>query len=208
MSQQRTTALEGSSQAAGRLSPAATARLVERAAEGDARAWEQLVTAYVGLVWAVARSHRLGVEDAVDAVQVTWLRLAERLGRVPRPERLGTWLASTARDEAVRLRRRSRRELAVPDLAELARALAHELGAVEDEEGLRLLGEAFLALPARSQALLRLLVLDPPPSYGEIGAALGMPVGSIGPTRGRCLRALGEHLDHAGPPAPRPVSAS
>lgn len=193
----------------GRLAPSVAADLVSRAARGDASAWEQLVRAYVGLVWAVARSHRLSGEDAADVVQLTWLRLVEHVDRLHHPERVGAWLATTARHEALRLSRRSRRELTVPDLPELALAVTQELAAGDegpDEELLHRIGEAFLALPARSQALMRLLVLDPPPSYAEIASALDMPVGSIGPTRGRCLKALRDDLSRAARHRPQPVS--
>lgn len=180
-----------------RLAPAAAARLVERAAHGDARAWEELVHAYVGLVWAIARNHHLGSEDAADVVQVTWLRLVEHVDRLEDPERVGAWLATTARHEALRLLRRSKRELTVPDLPELAAAASQELLPDADEPGEELLqhiSSAFQALPARSRALMRLLLLEPAPSYAEIASALDMPVGSIGPTRGRCLKALRDRL--------------
>lgn len=208
MSQQRTAGPERTSSGSARLAPASAARLVDRAARGDDRAWERLVEAYLGLVWAVARSHHLGAEDAADAVELTWLRLGESVSRLSRPDRVGSWLGTTVRTECVRLRRRSQRELAVPDLPELAQALAHELGVPDDPEVLRQLTDAVVSLPPRSQALMRLLVLDPPPSYLEVAAALGMPVGSIGPTRGRCLVALREHLDQAGAETRAPVRGS
>jgi RNA polymerase sigma factor (sigma-70 family) len=191
-----------------RLAPALAAQLVARAAQGDATAWELLVRSYVGLVWAIARNHRLRQEDAADVVQLTWLRLVEHVDRLQNPERVGAWLATTARHEALRLRRRSRRETAVPDLPELAAAVTRDLEPADvepDEDLLRQIGEAFVALPERSQALMRLLVLDPPPSYAEIASALDMPVGSIGPTRGRCLKALRDHLSPVGRYRARPV---
>lgn len=191
-----------------RLAPGQASQLVARAADGDARAWEELVRSYVGLVWAVARNHHLGAEDAADVVQLTWLRLVEHVDRLENPERVGAWLATTARHEALRLVRRARREVAVPELPELAAAVSREVLEADDppdEELLREIGAAFAALPPRSRALMRLLVLDPPPSYAEVASALDMPVGSIGPTRGRCLRSMRAHLEHALPHPARPL---
>lgn len=169
-----------------------------RAAEaGDQRAWDAIVDRFTGLLWSVARAHRLDPADAGDVVQTTWLRLVENLGRIQDPERLPGWLATTARHECLRTLRRSGREQAVGDDAPFeqpdasgpldARLLAEERDAQ--------LWECFGALHGRCQQLLRVLMADPPPSYAEVAAALDMPVGSIGPTRGRCLdrlRALAE----------------
>jgi RNA polymerase sigma factor (sigma-70 family) len=184
--------------ARGRLAPAAAAGLVARAAHGDAAAWESLVHAYVGLVWVIARDHQLPPEDAADVVQVTWLRLVEHVDRLEDPERVGAWLASTARHESLRLLRRSRRELVVADLPELAASAAREVTGSQEppsEELLDRIAEAFTTLPARPRALMRLLLMEPAPSYAEIASALDMPVGSIGPTRGRCLKALRAQLE-------------
>ena len=184
------------------MAPGLAADLVARSARGDTAAWDRLVSSYVGLVWAIARAQRLSPRDAADAVELTLLRLVEHLDRLSTPERVGVWLAGTARHEALRLGVSSAHDFSVPDLRELELAVTRELGLATgppDEELLRALGDAFLALPARSQDLMRLLVLDPPPSYAEIASALDMPVGSIGPTKGRCLRALHDHLDHAMP---------
>jgi RNA polymerase sigma factor (sigma-70 family) len=167
--------------------------LVRAAAEGDQRAWEGLIARFGGLVWSVARAHGLSRADAADVSQTAWLRLVEHLHRLRDPERVGTWLASTTRHEALRTLRRARRQLPVGDEAELegssplvdspeARTLAAERS--------DLLWRAFAALPARCQALLRVLMADPPPSYQQVAVAMDMPIGSIGPTRGRCLDRL------------------
>jgi RNA polymerase sigma factor (sigma-70 family) len=167
--------------------------LVHAAADGDQRAWEGLIARFGGLVWSVARAHGLSAADAADVSQTAWLRLVEHLHRLRDPERVGTWLASTTRHEALRTLRRGRRQLPVGDEAELegsaplvdspeARTLAAERS--------DLLWRAFAALPARCQALLRVLMADPPPSYQQVAVALDMPIGSIGPTRGRCVERL------------------
>jgi len=82
-----------------------TPELVARASNGDQVAWDQLVDRYGGMVWAVARAHGLGARDASDVSQVTWLLLAQHLGAIRQPERLGVWLLRTATREAYRMRR-------------------------------------------------------------------------------------------------------
>jgi RNA polymerase sigma factor (sigma-70 family) len=130
-------------------------------------------------------------------VQTTWLRLVEHLDRLQDPSRVGAWLATTARRECLRVLRDSARQVPTEELpetpvnAELDAAL---LAAERD----RALWQAFGGLSERCQALLRILVADPPPSYEEIGAALDMPIGSIGPTRARCLERLRGLAETAG----------
>jgi RNA polymerase sigma factor (sigma-70 family) len=175
-------------------------RVVVRAAtDGDREAWNSLVARYGALIWGVARAHRLGDADAADVFQTTWLRLVEHLDDVRNPEAIGAWLATTARNECLRILRVGQRQVLtdafdLPDEAEDsdlgARLFARERDAA--------LWRAFSGLSARCRALLRLLVADPAPSYDEIGTALDMPVGSIGPTRGRCLAALRERMEPAG----------
>src|SRR4051794_12438673 len=161
---------------------AEVAELVRAAAQGDQVAWDELVDRYNGLVWSVARSHRLSHVDASDVVQTTWLRLVEHLGRLQDPERVGAWLATTARRESLRTLRLSARLLPTEELPEAATGAGRD-AALRAQERARALGQAFGGLPERCQSLLRILVGEPPPSYEEIGAALDMPVGSIGPTR-------------------------
>jgi RNA polymerase sigma factor (sigma-70 family) len=165
--------------------------LVRAAAAGDQAAWNALVERFSSLVWATARAHRLSHADASDVAQTTWLRLVEHLDRIREPERLGAWLATTARHESLRVIRRGGREEATDD-ADLFEAPTDEAVdrlLVEPERD-ALLWRAFAGLSERCQRLLRLLVSDEEPSYEEIGAALGMPIGAIGPTRMRCLQRL------------------
>ena len=179
--------------------PSAMARLVSRAADGDQRAWDQLVERYSGLLWAVARAHRLTSVEAADVLQTSWLRLVEHLAEIRNPDGIGAWLATTARRECLRALRGNARCEPVDDLEEFIGADAGELDAAlrlaERNAGLR---AALKRLPARDQALLRLLTADPAPSYEEIGAALAMPIGSIGPTRARALERLRRELRDAG----------
>lgn len=164
------------------------------AADGDQSAWESIVAAYSGLVWSVARGYRLDPAAAADVFQGTWLRLVEHLGDIRDAERLGGWLATTARREALGLLRRTRRDLPVDDISEMTDA-PDQVAAPADEDLLRsedqrMLWAAFGKLPDGCQRLLRLLFADPPSAYLDISAALEMPVGSIGPTRSRCLANL------------------
>ena len=118
-----------------------------------------------------------------------WLRLVENLGRLQDPERVGAWLATTARRECLRTLRHSARQVPTEELPEEG-VDARLDAALLVEERDRALWQAFGGLSERCQALLRILVADPPPSYEDIGAALDMPIGSIGPTRQRCLERL------------------
>lgn len=171
--------------------------LFQRARAGEPEAWDALVDRLGSRVWAVARAYRLGKADAEDVFQVTWMRLVTHLDGIREPDRVGAWLASTARHETLRVLRKSGRQ--VPsgddrdfDVADPV-AMAPEAALVAAERH-SAVWEAMAKLPPHCQRLLRLLMADPPPSYDEISAALDMPVGSIGPTRGRCLEHLRRHL--------------
>jgi RNA polymerase sigma factor (sigma-70 family) len=166
-------------------------QLVRAAAAGDQSAWNELVARFEGLVWATARAHRLNRADAADVSQTVWLRLVENLDRIRDPERLGGWIATTARRESLRFLRLNGRELA-SDEADTFEAPSDESTDLKlmTEERDTALWSAFKRLSERCQSLLRLLVSQDEPSYEEIGAALDMPVGAIGPTRMRCLDKL------------------
>jgi RNA polymerase sigma factor (sigma-70 family) len=173
--------------------------VVRAARDGDRDAWNALVARYGGLIWAVARSHRLGDADAADVFQTTWLRLVEHLDTIRNPEGIGSWLATTARHECLRVLRVGQRHVLTDgfDLPEEAVDVALDARLLEGERNAAL-WRAFAGLPARCRGLLRLLVADPPPSYEDVGAALEMPVGSIGPTRARCLEQLRGRLATVG----------
>jgi RNA polymerase sigma factor (sigma-70 family) len=171
---------------------------VAAAAAGEPLAWKQLIDRYAVLIRSVCRSHRLCDADAEDVAQLTWLRAVEHIGRLRDPDRFGAWLGTTARHECLAVLRGRKRVLPTDDEIQQPLFAAHadpgetELAA-ERREAVR---RALVALPPRQQTLLRLLHSEAEPSYEAIGAALGMPVGSIGPTRGRALERLRRELQH------------
>jgi RNA polymerase sigma factor (sigma-70 family) len=174
----------------------ATAALVEAAAAGSRDAWNELVTRFAPTVWAVARGHRLNAADAADVSQTTWMRLVENLTRIEQPERVGAWLATTARRESLRVLRLSGRQVPSSDDMEVVadpqsfdslESLEHNV-VVRDRQDV--IAELVRKLPVRSQVLLRLLSADSPLRYKEISESLDMPIGSIGPTRARALEQL------------------
>jgi RNA polymerase sigma factor (sigma-70 family) len=171
--------------------------LVTRAIYGDQRAWDALVERHAPLIWSICRRHRLGGADAQDVAQTVWLRLIDRLDKIRDPAAIAGWLATTTRHECCKVLRAARRPQAtwperdaetIPD--QQARTAEHELLAAERHAALR---EALAHLTAREQQLIAILTADPPVPYAEISARLGIPVGSIGPTRGRCLDKLRRH---------------
>jgi RNA polymerase sigma factor (sigma-70 family) len=180
------------------------AELLGRAAKGDEAAWQALVDEYSGLVHGIVRRCRLRPEQAQDAVQTTWLRLVEHLGDIREPAALPGWLRTTAFRAALEASSQARREDPMEPLGDgrtTTRVLAQEPDRPETalllDDRQQLLRRALTTLSARDQRLLQLLVSPAQPSYEQIGATLGMPVGSIGPTRVRLLRRLRQSLEAA-----------
>lgn len=172
--------------------PRRIALLVRLAASGDVQAWERLVDQYSKLIWSITTEYRLD-SDAADVAQTTWLRLLEHIDRIQYPDRVGSWLAATARNECLRSLAVRKRVVLGDDTNDLEEA--HAPGAEVDERLLaaerdQTVRDAMSRLPTRWQRLLEMLMADPPASYAEISDQLGLPVGSIGPTRGRCLARL------------------
>jgi RNA polymerase sigma factor (sigma-70 family) len=169
------------------------AELVRRAADGDRQAWERLVDQFARLIWSITGEFRLAESDAADVAQTTWLRLLEHINRIQYPDRVGSWLAATARNECLRSLASRKRVVLGHDDAELDGAVANEPEVDERllaAERAQVVRDALSHLPRRWQRLLELLMSDPPASYADISDELGLPIGSIGPTRGRCLARL------------------
>jgi RNA polymerase sigma factor (sigma-70 family) len=168
-------------------------------AAGDERAWDELLDRFGSTIWAITRAHRLGDADAADVTQATWTALLTHLDQVKDPDRVGAWLATTARRECLRLLGQSRS--IVPHGDELPEVEAQQpqlADGLEIDERDAALWRSFGRLRDSDQALLRLLITDPAPSYDEISAALDIPVGSIGPTRARALERLQRELRRDG----------
>jgi RNA polymerase sigma factor (sigma-70 family) len=169
------------------------ATLMRRASDGDDQAWERLVDQYARLIWSITVDFKLVESDAADVAQTTWLRLLEHMDRIEHPDRLGSWLAATARNECLRCLAARKRVVPSQDDVELIGAVPH--GPEIDERLLAneravVVREALSQLPRRWQRLLELLMADPPASYADISDELGLPIGSIGPTRARSLARL------------------
>src|SRR6185312_5551554 len=180
----------------GRARPVA-ADLVARARNGDKQAWDALVERYAPLIWSICRRHGLGDADAEDVGQNVWLKLVSQLGTIRVPAALPGWLATTTRRECGRLVRAAprARETGQADGTQAiaddhAPAAEEELLAAERHAALR---EALTHLPPCCRQLIALLAQDPAPSYAQVSARLGIPAGSIGPSRARCLDKLRRH---------------
>jgi RNA polymerase sigma factor (sigma-70 family) len=177
--------------------------LVNSAALGDQAAWDVLVGRFSRMVWGICAAYRLNTADAGDVFQLTWLRLLEHLESIREPARLPGWLATTCRRECQVQLRRNRRLQPMDDERLLNirsdEAAADRSTLVADRNAS--LWSAFGRLSDRCQQILRVLVVAPeegPPSYHVAAEALGLPTGSLGPTRMRCLDRLRKILGDEG----------
>lgn len=167
--------------------------LVSAAQEGDQHAWNAIVERFLPLVGAIARQHRLSEADGDDVSQTVWLRLVEHLGNLREPAALPGWIRTTTRNECLRvIAVRGRTRPADPQEDRVLDGVvddvaSDDLVAVERRQALR---EALAELPAARRDLLLLLMADPPVGYAEISERLGIPIGSIGPTRARAFEQL------------------
>ncbi|MGQ0721478.1 MAG: RNA polymerase sigma factor [Candidatus Eiseniibacteriota bacterium] len=173
--------------------------LARLCAAGDERAWETLVRRYRRLVYAVPNRAGLPADEVEEVFHGTYARLAERIRSIRDPERIRPWIVTTARRLTIDCMRarRDRREIGVPDeslaLAPDPAELAPEaMDRLERQHAVR---QALLGLGDRCRRLLTALFYDrsqTSPSYDGISRELGIPIGSIGPTRARCLEKLRE----------------
>jgi RNA polymerase sigma factor (sigma-70 family) len=152
------------------------------------------------VLWHVARAYRLPQDVAEDVIQTTWLALVRRRDAIQDPVAVGGWLTTTARREAWRVGATTARSTPTDDdvlTARLPTARSAEAAVVATDESRRLWA-AVDALPPRCQRLLRVVAWENRPDYAQLATDLDMPVGSIGPTRGRCLAKLRVALIEAG----------
>jgi RNA polymerase sigma factor (sigma-70 family) len=164
--------------------------LVTRAAGSDQGAWNELVERYAPLVWAICNRYRLSNHDIEDVGQNVWLALVEQLGKLRQPAALPGWLATTTRRECLRVVTTAKRlGNRLDEGAEFVddAVIDEEILRAERDAGLR---AAFAELPPHCRQLMGMLISDPPHTYAEISATLGIPMGSIGPQRARCLDRL------------------
>jgi RNA polymerase sigma factor (sigma-70 family) len=180
--------------------PDSVACLLDRIHQGDAAAWDEIVRRYGKLVMTTVRSFRLQEADALDAVQMTWLRLAENTHRIQFPERLGGWLATTARRECLHILRQVK---PVPGLVDVTPDTVADPSVgpeqhVIDADTVQTLRKLVAELPPLRRTLVRMLFTDHPRSYAEVARCAGIPAGGIGPTRARALRQLRDRLCEQG----------
>jgi RNA polymerase sigma factor (sigma-70 family) len=172
--------------------------LIRGCREGDRAAWQAVMDKYERLVFSIPLNYGLSREDAADISQLTFSILIQSLDTLREDSRLGAWLATVARRHTWRLLERNRREGTggERDLAASATLLGRD-EEIERWELLEWLNEGLSLVSEPCRRLLQVLYFDPEqPSYAEVAERLSMPVGSIGPTRARCLqnlrKALGE----------------
>ena len=178
------------------LAPDLDARLVERCLTGDPRAWDALVRRYERLVYSIARSYRLPDADVADVFQDVFAALVRNLPRLRDARTLCRWLAITsdriARATALLLRREHRMLADDPEASDRhpdgAEPVGSDLELFEEQGMIRF---ALARLPSRCRSLLEALYYeDPTPSYAELAQRFGVPIGSLGPTRARCMDRL------------------
>jgi RNA polymerase sigma factor (sigma-70 family) len=169
--------------------------LVTRAARGEKQAWNALVERFSPLIWSICRKYRLSDADAEDVGQTVWLQLLDQLAKIRDPAALPGWLVTVTRRECLRVTGGGRPNRPAAWCTADVEIIADEQAPAADQELLAAernaaLLEAFAALPPSGRQLIALLLQDPPVSYADISARLGIPVGSIGPTRRRCVDKL------------------
>ena len=174
-----------------------SATLVARARNGEKQAWHDLVERYAPLIWSICRRYQLSCADADDVGQAVWLKLLDQLAALRDPAALPGWLATTTQRECGHVLRAARRPQA-PGHPPGVENVANQQPPVPEQELLRAerhaaLREALTHLPPDGQQLITMLIQDPPVPYTKISAKLGIPVGSIGPNRARCLKKLRQH---------------
>jgi RNA polymerase sigma factor (sigma-70 family) len=176
------------------------ADLLSGISNGQPAAWNEILCRYGKLVSTTVWSFRLQEADVLDAMQMTWLRLAENAHRIQFPERLGGWLASTARHECLHILRQVKRG---PNLIGGPPETVADPSAGPDQRiinahVIRTLRDLVDELPPLRRSLIQMLFSDNPHSYGGVASIVGIPLGGMGPTRARALRQLRDKLHEHG----------
>ena len=180
--------------------PDLAADLFRRWADGDASASHELVALLTPVLWHTARAYRLDGATAEDVVQNAWLALARRRDQLRDPQAVMAWLLVTVRRDAARTAASTRGSVPDPEriLVRSADPAPGPAATVVAEDRARRLWTAVGRLSERCQRLLRVVAFSDRPDYASLSLDLGMPLGSIGPTRGRCLKKLRADLDAQG----------
>ena len=176
--------------------------LIRACRSGDARAWERLLDKYERLVFSISLNYGLTTDDAADVTQITFTILLQNLDTLPDDIRLSPWLATVARRHTWRLLAQNRREAVNAD-EDLAgnKALGGIVDNRERQELAEWLYQGLSLLDERCRQLLLALYFDvEEPSYAEVADHMKMPIGSIGPTRARCLEQMRQSLHTAESP--------
>jgi RNA polymerase sigma factor (sigma-70 family) len=168
--------------------------MVLAAGGGDQAAWSDLVARFRGRIIRVARAHGLDPYQADDVAQETWLRLYRNLDTVRDPFSLGAWIETTARRESLRALVGRRREELTGDEVGVDQPVLDDADDAELEERKSALAHGLSKLNSRQRALMESLLAEPAPSYADVSTRIGIPIGSIGPTRGRCVKRLRQEL--------------
>lgn len=179
--------------------PALDAELIQACRRGETAAWERLVLRFERLIYTVPRRAGLGADEAADVFQTVFMRLHEHLDSLAQPERVQAWLVTTARRETLRLLQQRQRSVPLASLA--PRGDDERRGEIEPVDPEPLPEQLLQELQLRHRARVALERLEEPcrtllgllyggddtPSYADVAAQLGIPLGSVGPTRARCL---------------------
>ncbi|HSV37783.1 MAG TPA: sigma-70 family RNA polymerase sigma factor [Nocardioidaceae bacterium] len=172
--------------------------------QGDRRAFDDLVATVTPLLWHTVRSQGVDSTVAEDVVQTVWMSLLHSADNVRDPQTVVKWLITSTRRESWRVTKRLRADISrnaaifgvdgeeVLSIPVQRETLPDEVVLADVNQ--QLLWNHVQDLPERCRALIRVIAYADKPDYAQIAESLGMPVGSIGPTRGRCLAKLRDQL--------------
>jgi RNA polymerase sigma factor (sigma-70 family) len=175
--------------------------LILRCRQGSAGAWHQVLNRYERLVYSIPLRYGLSRDDAADVAQITFTILIQNMDNLAEDSRLGAWLATVARRHTWRFMKRNQRETASERLegADIAESVVllgkSDADSIEHWELSDWLDAGLSQISERCRKLLLALYFQPEqPSYAEVAEQMGMPLGSVGPTRARCLKRLRQGL--------------
>jgi RNA polymerase sigma factor (sigma-70 family) len=182
------------------MAAASNEQLLTQVRAGERHAWDEIVQRFSGRLWAVARAQGLDRHSAADVVQTTWLALLDNIDRIREPAALPGWLSSVTRNEAMRVSKRGRRSDIVDDVESVSTSttdtpIDNQLLAREDAVAVR---RALARVSERCRELLTLMFSSDELSYGAIATLIDCPLGSLGPTRARCLEQLRRFVEAEG----------